>query len=152
MRNCLVLLVMFLMTACNSVYLKPNTLDTTDVIYVERGGYQLQHAIKKYMENRGYNVTVGKKKTTYIASNDEDSVLSLSDIGRARYVVQINEKVPTFHPVWCVFNGFWWWRFNISIADNRTGREILGWAGRGCQDSSLRKLDNILDELELKDE
>lgn len=141
---------------CNSVYVKPNTLDKHDVIYVDRGGYQLQHAIKQQLEDRGYNVTVGYKKssvgTTYIASDDANSVLSASDVGHARYIIQISERTPVFNPFWCPFNGFWWWRFNMSIADNKTGREILGWSGRGCANSSLRKLNNILDKMEIKDE
>ena len=40
----------------------------------------------------------------------------------------------------------------MSIADNKTGQEILGWAGRGCQNSSLRKLDAALDELEMTEQ
>ncbi len=143
-------------TGCNSVYLKPNTLDKTDVIYVDRGGNQLQHVIKNHLEKRGYNLTVGYKKTsikpTYIASNDEASIISVSDVGRARYVIAIREQTPRFYPFWCPFNGFWWWRFNMSIADNKTGQEILGWAGRGCANSTMRKLDDILDKLEITDE
>ena len=142
------------LSACNSVYLKPETLDKTDVIYVDRGGYQMQHAIKQKLEERGYNVTVGYKKsstgTTYISSDDVESIISASDVGRARYIIQISEKSPRIAPIWCVFNGFWWWRFNISIADNKTGQEILGWSGRACQNSSLRMLDNMLDQLEIK--
>ncbi len=154
-RICL-LLVLLGLTGCNSVYIKPNTLDKADVIYVDRGGKQIQHAIKQRLEERGYNVTVGYKKTTvkstYIASKDEASIISLSDVGRARYVVSIGEQTPKFNPFWCMFNGFWWWRFDVSIADNQTGREILGWTGRGCANSSLRKLDEILDKLEVKNE
>lgn len=140
------------LSACNSVYVKPNTLDTSQVFYIDRGGQQLQHAIKSVMEKRGYNITVGHKRsstgTTYITAEDTESVISVSDIGKAKYIVQIGETVPKFRPIWCVFNGFWWWRFNISIADNSTGQELLGWSGRGCANSSVRLLNKILDEME----
>ena len=49
-----------------------------------------------------------------------------------------------------MFNGFWWWNFNVSIIDRTNNNEILSWRGRGCQNSSLRKLNDILDELEIK--
>lgn len=148
------LFAVLILAGCNSVYIKPGTLDKTDVIYVERGGYTIQHAIKQRLEKRGYNVTVGYKKattkTTYIESADSQSIISASDIGKSRYIVEISERSPAFRPIWCVFNGFWWWNFNVSVADNLTGQEILGWSGRGCANSSLRKLDAILDNLEVK--
>ena len=36
----------------------------------------------------------------------------------------------------------------MSIADNVTGQELLGWSGRGCANSSVRKLNKILDKME----
>ena len=51
-------------------------------------------------------------------------------------------------PIWCIFNGFWWWHFNVSIADNKTGEELLNWSGRGCRNSSIRKLNRYLEKLE----
>ena len=36
----------------------------------------------------------------------------------------------------------------MSIADNATGEELLHWTGRGCANSTVRKLNKILDELE----
>lgn len=156
MKHFAIFVLPFALAACNSMYIKPNTLDVNDVIYVDRGGYQLQHFIKERLEQRGYNVTVGYKKssvkTTYIESDDSESILSVSDTGHARYVVQISERKPVFNPFWCPFNGLWWWRFNMSIADNKTGQEILGWTGRGCQNSSLRKLNAALDELEMTEQ
>ncbi len=152
MPKYVLLLLCGLLTACNYMYYRNNSIDKNDVIYVDRGGYQLQHFIKQHLEDRGYNVTVGLKKssinTTYIESNESNSILAASDIGRARYVVQISEKAPKFMPMWCFFNGFWWWNFNASIADNQTGQEILGWTGRGCANSTMRKLDKALDKME----
>lgn len=154
MKRVLILFLTLGVAACNSMYIKPDTLDKNNVIYVDRGGYQLQHFMKTSLEKRGYNVTVGYKKssvgTTYIASDDSASIISTSDIGKARYIVQVEERTPTFSPFWCPFNGFWWWRFNVSIADNKTGQEIFGWTGRGCANSSLRKLDAALDKLEME--
>lgn len=153
MRNIyLSILIIFTLAACNSVYMKPNTMDENEVFYFDQGGNQIRLAAKEQMEKRGYNVTVGHKKssagTTYITPEGEGSVISMSDVGRARYIVYVTETSPKFRPIWCALNGFWWWRFNISIADNVTGQEILNWAGRGCANSSVRMLNRILDKLE----
>ena len=60
----------------------------------------------------------------------------------------VSERAEKFRPVWCVLNGFWWWNFNLSVVNQQTGEEILAWTGRGCANSTLRKLDRILDKLE----
>jgi len=154
MKQKLIILAAVLLSACNYMHVKPGTLDKNEVIYVERGGWHLQHHIKELLEDRGYNVIVGAKratsKPTFITSQDVDIVFSTSDVGQSRYIVQISEASQTFAPWWCMFNGYWWWRFNVSIADNKTSKEILGWSGRGCANSSLRKLHDALDELERK--
>lgn len=143
------------LSACNSVYLKPNTLDASQVFYVDSGGYLMQLGTKEHMEERGYKLTVGHKrasiKTTYITSESVDSIISNADIGKARYIVDISETTNKFRPFWCSLNGFWWTRFNMSIADNVTGQELLHWTGRGCVNSSVRKLDKILDKLEISE-
>ncbi len=154
MRWFSLLLMVFALTGCNSVYMKPGTLDTSQLIYADRGGYTMRRAIKERMERRGYKVVVGKAKSR---RNLSDSVSDISmrttEIpSQAKYVVDVSEYQESFYPVWCVFNGFWWWNFNVSIAVQSTGEEILSWAGRGCANSSLRKLDKILDELEVQDE
>ena len=41
-----------LLGACNSVYMKPGTLDTTKIIYAGRGGYGMKRSIKEVMETR----------------------------------------------------------------------------------------------------
>ena len=143
------------LSACNSVYMKPNTLDASQVFYVDSGGYLMQLGTKEHMEERGYKLTVGHKrasmKTTYITSESVDSIISNADIGKARYIVDISETTNKFRPFWCSLNGFWWTRFNMSIADNVTGQELLHWTGRGCVNSSVRKLDKILDKLEISE-
>ena len=143
------------LSACNSVYLKPNTLDASQVFYVGSGGNLMQLGSKEHMEERGYKLTVGHKrtsvKTTYSTSENVDSIISNADIGKARYIVDISETTNKFRPFWCSLNGFWWTRFNMSIADNVTGQELLHWAGRGCVNSSVRKLDKILDKLEISE-
>ena len=148
-------ITIIILTGCNSVYLKPNTLDTSQVFYVDSGGHLMRLATKEHMENRGYKLTVGHKRsslsTTYITAEGTESKISESDIGKARYIMFISESVNKFRPVWCSLNGFWWTRFNLSIADNTTGQELLHWSGRGCVNSSIRKLDKILDKLEISE-
>lgn len=140
------------LTACNSVYVKPNTLDTDATFYAYRGGYTMRRAIKQEMENRNYKVIVGKAKSI---DNAEDGVVGV-DLDRntiprnTKYVVKVSEYDESFYPIWCMFNGFWWWHFNVSIADQESGQEILAWRGRGCANSSVRMLNRILDEMEIK--
>ena len=149
------LVVAFLLGGCNSVQIKPNTLDVNEIFYIDRGGDQIQHAIKSVMEKRNYNFTVGQKratiKSTYITSGKNEPNAPIATTDKARYIVQIDEGVTKFRPIWCAFNGFWWWKFNISIADNESGQELLGWVGHGCANSSVRLLERLLDDLEIKE-
>ena len=39
MKRFAIFVLPFALAACNSMYIKPNTLDVNDVIYVDRGGY-----------------------------------------------------------------------------------------------------------------
>ena len=146
------LLPILLLTACNSVYVKPNTLDKSAVVYAQRGGYGMKRSIKETLEKRGYNVVVGKlKNTTYFDGEEIEGDIERNDIPHnARYIVKIAERREKFNPFWCPLNGFWWWNFNVSIADQQTGTEIMTWRGRGCANSSIDKLNTILDELEQK--
>ena len=140
MRLIVFIVLCLSLTGCNSVYMKPGTMDTSKVFYAPRGGYSMQRSIKQTMEERGYTVNVGTIKT-------EKTV----DVpAKARYAVSVKERKEFLRPIWCIFNGFWWWNFNASITDRTTGEEILTWRGRGCANSSLRKLNDILDELEMK--
>lgn len=143
-------IVLLSLTGCNSVYVKPNTLDKDQVVYADRGGYSMRRSIKQTMEERGYNVVVGKAKESKEWNDaDGDSEIDTTTIPtNARYVIKVKERSEVFRPVWCVFNGFWWWNFNVSIADNITGNEIMTWRGRGCANSSIRKLNKILDKIE----
>ena len=138
------------LTACNSVYIKPGaTLDKSQTFFADRGGYAMQRSIKEKMEERGYKVVVGKATNNRVINNDTQNMnMDISDIMNARYVVKVAERRESFGWYWCPFNGFWWWNFNVSIADQKTGEELMSWRGRGCANSSLRKLDNVLDELE----
>jgi hypothetical protein len=147
------LLPILLLAACNSVYVKPNTMDKSQVVYASRGGYAMRRSVKEALEKRGYNVVVGKMKSnSYIGDENEDSDIERNEIPTdVRYVVKVAERKEKFNPFWCPLNGFWWWNFNVSIADQKTGAEIMSWRGRGCANSSLRKLNAILDELEISD-
>ena len=149
MKRFLVLSLLFL-TACNSVYIKPDSLDKSATVYSQRGGYGMKRSIKEALEKRGYHVVVGKlKNSTYFEGDGSDGDAERNEVPRdARYVIKTSERKEKFNPFWCPLNGFWWWNFNISIADQKTGEEILSWRGRGCANSSVRKLNAILDELE----
>ena len=148
MCRSILLLLCLILCGCNSIYLKPHTLDTNALIYTPRGGYSMQRSIKQVMDERGYKTHVGQLKT--------EKTLNIGDIetfeipNQAKYYVYIKEREETLRPIWCMFNGFWWWNFNVSITDKKTGTEILSWRGRGCQNSSLRKLNEVLDKLEIK--
>ena len=126
-------MILFSLVACNSVYVKPNSIDATQTFYADRGGYSMKRSVKEALEQRGYNVVVG----TVIPKN-------------VRYIIKISERREKFNPFWCPFNGFWWWNFNMSIADQETGVELMTWRGRACQNSALRMFNDILDEMEGK--
>ncbi len=149
MKKFLVLPILML-AACNSVYVKPHTMDKSAVVYSQRGGYTMRRSIKQALENRGYNVVVGKLKSgTYLAGDEFDGDIERNEIPQnARYIIKVSERREKFNPFWCPLNGFWWWNFNVSIADQKTGEELMTWRGRGCANSSIRKLNDILDKLE----
>ncbi len=153
MNKIILIPTLFLLGACNFVNLKPGTMDKNQIIYADRGGYSMKHHVKDVLENRGYHVVVGKQKSSGEFNITDGNISSIgvdtNDTMGARYIIRVNERSETFMPIWCVFNGAWWWRFNVSITDNKTGQEILDWSGRGCRNSSLRKLDRYLDKLEI---
>ena len=146
MKKIVFILSCLILGACNSVYMKPHTLDTNAMIYAPRGGYSMQRSIKETMESRGYDVTVGRLRAE--KQSEEIDFQTYEIPSNAKYVVYVKERKEVLRPIWCALNGFWWWNFNASITDKATGHEILSWRGRGCQNSSIRKLNAILDELE----
>ncbi len=144
MFRVIAILSIFMLTACNSVYVKPNSLDPNQKIFVPRGGYSMGRSVKLAMQNRGYEIYNGR--LTRISRGGESYELP----SNVKYSVRVDERSEIFRPVWCMFNGFWWWNFNLSIVEQKTGTEILSWRGRGCQNSSLRKLDDLLNTMEIK--
>lgn len=138
------------LAGCNSIYLKPGTLDTTKLIYTPRGGETMQRSLKEEFDKRGYKIHVGQLKSVRERTYSDSE--GYSQPKNIRYSVIIKESSSILRPVWCMFNGFWWWNFSLAISDRQTGTEILSWRGRGCQNSSLRKLNDVLDELEMKKE
>lgn len=153
MKNlALLFTVVCICAGCNSVYLKPNTLDTEQIIFADRGGYSMRRSVKQTMEERGYKIIVGKAHAAKEwTDTDGDAELDTTLVPTsARYIVKVKERREIFRPVWCALNGFWWWNFNISIADQVSGEEILSWRGRGCANSSIRKLNHVLDQIEQK--
>ena len=134
------------LTGCNSIYMKPETLDKSQLVYAPRAGFSMARSVKETMINRGYDVSVGK----LVRVSEISGVETYHIPQNAKYAVNVTERREKLRPVWCLFNGFWWWNFNISIINRTNNEEILSWRGRGCQNSSLRKLNDILDELEMK--
>ena len=135
------------LAGCNSVNIKPGTLDKSETIFADRGGYSMKHALKQELEERGHKVIVGKFVDG--ASNEEFSWEKSDPMG-ARYVVRVQERAPRFSPLICLFNGWRWWVFNVSIADQKTGEELLAWTGRGCASANVRRLRRLMDEVEKK--
>ena len=149
MRLFRLFLLCLCVAGCNSIYMKPGTLDTNKLIYTPRGGHSMQRSLKETFDKRGYKTHVGKLSAVRErTSSDLETYSQSKDI---RYSVIIDEKTSILRPVWCMFNGFWWWNFSLAISDRNTGTEILSWRGRGCQNSSLRKLNSVLDKLEMKE-
>lgn len=148
MRVFVLILICLCMAGCNSIYMKPGTLDTNAMIYTPRGGETIKRSIKQIFDERGYKTHVGRLTSVTEGDSSDHEIYSKSK--NVKYSVIINEKSSILRPVWCLFNGFWWWRFDLAISDRETGTEILSWRGRGCQNSSLRKLNEVLDELEIK--
>ena len=147
MRSLIFALSCLLLCGCNSIYMKPHTLDTTQLIYTPRAGYSMARSIKEVMQNRGYDISVGTLKGVPEISRRE-----MYEIPKdAKYAVNVSERSETLRPIWCAFNGFWWWNFNVSIINRTNNDEILSWRGRGCANSSVRKLNEIFDKLEIKE-
>ncbi|MDL2295352.1 hypothetical protein LJC18_00860 [Lachnospiraceae bacterium OttesenSCG-928-E19] len=148
----LAILSCIMLTGCNSMYIKPGTLDPSEPIYTVAGGFSMKRSIKERMEERGYNVNIGKQIVNRTFGTN-DGILDVNEykMENVRYVVNVSERREKFFVPWCMFNGFWWWDFNVSIGDQQTGKEIFTWRGRGCANSSLRKLDDALDQLEMQD-
>ncbi len=144
------------LAGCNSITVTPNTMEPGKIVYATRGGYTMQRSIKNELTKRGYNVVVGRATGESDRSYDDDDYKMSSESYRvpanARYYVKVKERREFIRPIWCAFTGFWWWNFNVSIADQKTGTELMTWRGRGCADSSVRKLRRALDELEKKDD
>ena len=148
MKNILIILAAIALAGCNSVYVKPNTMEPGEVVFAQSGGWQMRKSAKQELERAGFKITMGKTlRMTDVGSSDVEIIDIPKD---ARYVMKVREGKEWFNPIWCPFNGFWFWKFNMSIADQKTGEEILAWSGRGCADSSLSKLKHIIQDLEKK--
>lgn len=148
MRSFAFIILCLSLSGCNSIYMKPGTLDKSQSIYATRGGFSMRRSVKEILDKRGYNVSVGSLKTE--SAFDDGDIQTFTVPQKTQYVVYVKERKEFLRPIWCMFNGFWWWNFNLSITNKKTGTEILSWRGRGCANSSLRKLNAILDELEMK--
>lgn len=152
------ILLAITITGCNSVYISPNSqINKNTKIYVPRGGYTMARSIKQELEQRGHTVYVGKlfKEITTDDITSDDGGNNLEKVlvpNSVKYVVKVKERKEKFRPIWCVANGFWWWNFNVSITEQSTGHELMTWRGRGCANSSMRKLRAILNYMETDNE
>ena len=68
MRFIILITLCFSLFGCNSIYLKPGTLDKSQLVYAPRGGYSMQRTIKQTMEERGYNAV--NQLSGYLISGD----------------------------------------------------------------------------------
>ena len=153
LRLLFALLVSVSVTACNRLYIKPQTLEQNATIYTTRGGYSMRAATKAILEERGYDIKIGKiKESDDITETELYESETFYIPNNAKYVLKISESKDLFRPIWCAFNGFWWWRYNISLVDQQQGKELLIWTGRNCTNTAQRKLNKILDQLEITDE
>lgn len=147
------LFVPIIMAGCTYVRVKPNTLDRSEVIYVERGGHQMLMATKDILESRGYNVTVGEKRATvgptFIESKNPDSIMARASDNHARYVVDVNERRDFWLAFPCLFHGMWWWSYDLSVSDNKTGDEILNMTTRGCAAWTEGRFKKYLNQIEI---
>lgn len=149
--------VLSLLCACSSVSMKSHSLDKTQKIYVDTNGEKIRMAFKDELEKRGYDVTVGTRSeisNINFAYKEPNAVVSNTSINGARYIATIHEYpinesmvVLGRFPV-CMFNGWSWWDFSLSIADNKTGKEILNWSGMGCKGTVINQLQDLLNDLE----
>lgn len=86
-----------LLSACNSISLKPGTMEKGSVVYTDRGGYTMRRSIKDELERRGYTVLVGTVKNTKSSADasQEYSVVPKN----ARYYVKVAERSEKFRPI-----------------------------------------------------
>lgn len=146
MKSSILIMVFLLMlSGCNSVSYEPESMTPGAKVFAARGGYSMARSVKEALEERGYDVIVGRNTKSSIDYRDNQAP------HEAKYAISVTERREKLWAWWCPFNGFWWWNFNISIADQATQKEIMTWRGRGCAHSSMRKLEHILDEMEKKD-
>ena len=111
---------------------------------------KIENELKNYTNDKIQAKKIERLKNNMnFADEGVDGDIERVDVPHdVQYVIKTTERKEKFNPFWCPFNGFWWWNFNVSIADQKTGTEIMTWRGRGCARSSIRKLNSILDELE----
>jgi hypothetical protein len=124
-------------------------MEPNSVIYVRRGGSLVKLAAKKHLEERGHTLTAGKLGGVRVL--DDDTGLS-DDYAKipssVNYVLTVKERSHSLRPIWCFFNGFWLLSYDISIVNNKSGEELLLWTGFGCMNSTVRKMERTLDDLE----
>ncbi len=142
----MIILLATLSVGCTSLSVKPQTMDKKDnnIVYSQRGGEGMRHRAKSILEQRGWDVRVGKVKND--TQGDRIEILT-QDVGNVHYYVWVREDVR-WAPITCLFAGAEMWSFTVSIADNKTGDEILNWDSWGCANTSAARFEKLLDKLE----
>ncbi len=148
MKFAYVALPLVLLTACNYITMKPGSLDKDKLIYVDRTTNLISHAIKESLEENGYRLTSGFKRARVDHTYMNPSAKATDKT--PGYFLGISVHSSRTWPIWCFFNGFNHWDFDMHVVDNETGQEIFAWSGYGCQNSTLRKLEREFDKLEMK--
>ena len=161
MREFIIIFIAVILAGCNFINIKPGTMEKGETVFAERGGFHMRIFLKQELENRGYNVVVGKIKSNQNFGEGADlSDIDTVDLMDARYVLRTRERISDAG-LWetfvntglgfvcaITFNGINYWSFNTSIADQKTGEEILAWSGRGCSNWQIRRFRRLMNELE----
>ena len=94
MKALFIILLLPVMVGCNSVYVQPNSIDTTQTFYADRGGYGMRRSIKQKMANRGYHVVVGTATASRDAIDNTENIEIDSAVvpDDARYIVKVSER------------------------------------------------------------
>jgi len=153
MKKFLIILPLIL-TACNFIHVKPNSMEPNSHIFAEEGGWHMRMLIKPELEKRGHTITVGTAaQRVDMEGNDLVGARIVSADG-TKYRTTVRESSTgtsafLMTPI-CIItlNGFHFWQFNISIADQKTGEELLAWSGMGCSNWQMRRFRRLMNQLE----
>lgn len=136
-----------LLTSCTNLMIKPDSINPRNrTIYTQRGGDGMLYRAKTILADRGWDLKVGKAKGDI--NSDGLDIESVKIDSNTHYYMKVKRYKLWFVPLYCMFNGGEFWVYNVSIANNQTGEELLIWDDYGCADSSAKRFNELLDILE----